>query len=346
MVVANRTRKIDADSGVQAWGNHGHGELGGALTTGKLWPDGAECPSGSVILVSGEDDPADTIRPRLDAAGADVSRVHYLQSVMDAKGERGFNLSDIIPLAGLLEKLEDGALIVIDPVSAYLAGTDSHKNADMRALLTPLAQMAAAHNVAIVVVSHLNKAQAGSALSRVTGSLALVAAVRAAYAVVKDLDNHGRRLMLPIKNNLGNDRTGMAYLISEVCGVPYVLWEQDPVIMSADEALAPIADDRQRVRNDASEFLFEMLSANPMSVDEIKEEANRAGYSWATVRRAKAAIGVQSKKEGFGKTGEWFWHLPKPLTHADTGMSTLSISEHLSALKVLMTTKMLSTIVN
>lgn len=302
------------------------------VSTARQWPDGSACPSGSVILVSGEDDPGDTIRPRLDAAGADVARVHLLQSVHDQRGERGFNLADVPALGALLETLGDCKLIVIDPVSAYLAGTDSHKNSDIRALLTPLAQMAASHCVAVVAVSHLNKAQAGSALSRVTGSLAFVAAARAAYVVARCPDDPARRLVLPIKNNLGNDRTGLSYRIAEERGVPFVVWDHEPVTVTADEALAPTQDVPRSARGDAVEFLSGLLSVLPVPVDDIKREAKEAGFSWATVRRAKDEIGAKSKKSGFDKA-VWSWYLPKVLTPVHTQLSTFGKSEHLRGLE-------------
>ena len=308
------------------------------VSVGRNWPDGAHSPSGSVVLVSGEDDPGDTIRPRLDAAGANVQRVHYLSSVKDGGNERGFTLADVDPLSDLLDRLGDCKLIVIDPVSAYLAGTDSHKNADIRALLTPLAQLAANHGVAIVAVSHLNKAQAGNALSRVTGSLAFVAAARAAYVVARDLDDPVRRLVLPIKNNLGNDQTGMAYRIREERGVPYVQWERDPITITADEALAPAQDSQRSTRSDAADFLTSILGSLPVAVDTIKQEARAAGHSWSTVRRAKDAIGAKSKKSAFGEG--WCWLLPvsrgsesKVPNPGGVELSTFGKSEHLRGLQ-------------
>ena len=87
-----------------------------------------------------------------------------------------------------------------------------------------------------------------------------------------------------------------------------------------------------------ADFLVQLLSSIPVSVEEIRSESKRAGYTWATIRRAKDEIGVRSKKGGFGKTGEWFWYLPKVLTRADKEVSTLRESEHLSGFQ---TTKVL-----
>jgi putative DNA primase/helicase len=147
--------------------------LAAHVSRGTPWPvDRSTCPLGDTIMVSAEDDPGDTIRPRLDAAGADVARVHVLTMVSepDRDGnprERSFNLAKDMPgLDDLLRQKSDCKLITIDPVSAYLGGTDSHNNADVRALLTPLAAVASRHRVAIVAVTHLNKAQQAQAIYR------------------------------------------------------------------------------------------------------------------------------------------------------------------------------------
>jgi putative DNA primase/helicase len=285
-------------------------DLAAHVSTGRKWIDGSPCPKGSVVLVSGEDDPGDTLRPRLDAAGADVQRVHYLRAVYDLEGERGFTLADVPSLAGLLARLNDCRLIIIDPVSAYLAGIDSHKNADVRALLAPLAQMAGAFGVAIICVSHLNKSQ-GDAIGRVTGSLAFVAAARSAYAVARDKEDPQRRLLLPIKNNLGADVSGVSYRISETIvdglgGVPFVTWDRDPVTTSADEALAPSTSSESTVA-DATEFLTEMLQAGSVPVKELKTEATAAGITWRTIERAKSGMDIVAERQGTHGRGGGFW---------------------------------------
>lgn len=131
------------------------------VTTGGLWPvDKTRCERGNVVFFSAEDDAEDTIRPRLEAAGADLDRIFILDAVMEGNGTRprAFNLKADLPRLGqMLEYIGDVALVVIDPVTAYLGDTDSHKNADIRALLSPLGELASRHGAAVVCVSHLNK---------------------------------------------------------------------------------------------------------------------------------------------------------------------------------------------
>jgi hypothetical protein len=226
------------------------------VTTGGLWPvDRTRCEPGAVVIFSAEDDPEDTIRPRLEAAGADLTRCHVFDTVEDrapngTPRRRAFSLATDLPrLSAALAGLPDVALVVIDPVTAYLGDTDSHKNADVRAVLAALAEVAARHGAAIVAVSHLRKSGAGEALLQVTGSLAFVAASRAAYVIVKDQDTPQRRLMLPIKNNLGEDQTGYAFSVDSArldAGIETsrVTWEAVAVTVTADEALAPAQPQR------------------------------------------------------------------------------------------------------
>jgi hypothetical protein len=292
--------------------------ISAAVSKGASWPvDGGRAPLGDVILLSAEDDLADTIRPRLDAAGADVSRIHMLTMVRDVESRtgqvtrRGFSLRrDISILAAELAARPDCRLVGIDPISAYLDGTDSHTNSDVRCLMAPLAELAAKFRVAVLAISHLNKGGQASAMYRFTGSLAFVAAARAGYAVVKDKEDATRRLVLPVKNNLAPDGTGLAYRISTtLSGAPRIEWEPEPVTISADEAMArPREEEEGSTLDDAQEFLSGLLANGPLQVRQIRSDADGAGYAWRTIQRAQKALGVEARKLGM-KDG-WVWSLP------------------------------------
>lgn len=295
--------------------------LAAIVTTGGLWPvDRTRAERGSAIFLTAEDDAEDTLRPRLEAVGADLPRVYILDAVREKTDAgktrvRGFSLADdIARLDSLLATRPDVSVLVVDPVSAYLGGVDSHKNADVRALLAPLAEMAARHGVAVVCVSHLNKGTGNDALMRVTGSLGFVAAARAVYVVAKDDKQAGRRLFLPLKNNLGNDESGFAFSI-ESHRLPggietsRVAWEAEPVTTTADEALAPAGDPEERnALDDAKEFLAALLADGPMRAKKVFAEAREAGHAERTIRRAQKALAVEAIKDGL--KGGWQWRLP------------------------------------
>jgi hypothetical protein len=223
---------------------------------------------------------------------------------------RGFSLRrDLELLAAILAERPAVRLVVVDPISAYLGDTDSHNNADVRGLLAPLAELAARHRVAVLGVSHLNKSN-GPAMYRTSGSLAFVAAARAVFAVTKDRDAPTRRLVLPVKNNLAPDATGLAYTIGTgENAAPVVLWEPEAVTVTAEEALAPaVSDDDRSELADAKEWLREMLANGPVRADELQRDAKGAGHAWRTLNRAKAVLRVRSAKGSF--SGKWTWELP------------------------------------
>ena len=297
-------------------------DMAARVTRGLPWPDSPDAPSaaGTVILLSAEDDLADTIRPRLDAADADADRVVSVNGVeeIDHSGRRGFNLERDVHLLDILLDLDpDTRLVVIDPITAYCGKTDSHKNADIRWLLAPLAELAARRHVAVVAVTHLSKTAGAKALYRAMGSLAFVAAARAAWAVVADPDDHDRRLMLPLKQNLGPESNGLAFGIVSVDlhgvgSTPQVAWEPDPVTTRVDEVLAAeIRRDRDADGGDeAAEWLQEALSEGPLPAKEVKRQAAQNAVSAAQLRRARKALNVKTRRIGFGKDGTWWWLLP------------------------------------
>lgn len=296
------------------------------VTRGGLWPvDRTPCERGNVVILSAEDDAADTIRPRLEAAGADLGRVHIVQAVrsgFSADGDemrRLFSLrEDVRQLEKVLAEIGGVALVSIDPVSAYLGGTDSHNNADVRALLSPLSEMAARTSAAIVAVSHLNKGGAsasGDALLRVTGSLAFVAAARGAYIVAKDPENDKRRLFLPAKNNLAADSGGLAFGI-EGCAIDRgietskVVWEAEPVTdISADDLMRVPTDPEERSALEAAkDWLRSMLADGPVPSKQIMAEGKDAGHTERTLFRARKVLNIDAFKEGV--KGPWMLRLP------------------------------------
>lgn len=119
------------------------------------------------------------------------------------------------------------------------------------------------------------------------GSLAFVAAARAVWGVVKDKGDPDRRLVLPIKNNIGNDASGLAYkVIRADNGAPCLEWEPDPVNVDVSEAMAPAISNgggESKVKGGgAKDWLLEVLADGPMPVKEIKRLASDAGLSWRT----------------------------------------------------------------
>ena len=288
-------------------------DMAARISKGSPWPDnpGQTSRPGDVVLLSAEDDIADTIRPRLDTAGADPSRIIAVEGIRIA-GQMGvlhFSLQrDLHALELAISRTSDVKLVVIDPITAYLGHTDSHKNADVRALLAPLAKLAADHDVAVLGVTHLNKALGGKALYRTMGSLAFTAAARAVWLVTTDKDCPDRRLILPAKINLAAGSTGLAYTLLDGA----VAWEREPIQMTANEALAAEQEDAngRTERDDACDWLKEALTDGPVPSKELMKQAKENGIAERTLRRAKDSLKVAARRQGFGPGTKWFWELP------------------------------------
>jgi hypothetical protein len=280
------------------------------VTTGGEFPvNHARAERGSVVIFSAEDAADDTIRPRLEAVGADLERCHILR-----ESGSGFSLADDLPrLENALAEIEDVALVIIDSITAYLGSINSHNNAHVRGLLGPLGELATRSGIAVLAVSHLSKSGEGEAISRVSGSIGFVAAARAAYLVVRDPDDGERRLLLPLKNNLGDDRTGYSYCIEPMTlagGIETsrVNWSSEAVTKTVDEIMSPRADvERAKKLELAMLWLRAVLAGGPLPEPQVEERAKAAGHSWATVRRAKKKLGIPSKKNDFD--GGWVWRL-------------------------------------
>ena len=238
--------------------------LAAGVTTGKGLPGtGGFSNIGSVIILANEDDAARTIRPRLDAAGADISKVHIVEGVAREGAEVDmFQLdSDIADLRYRALEIGDVRLIIIDPPSAYL-GTkvDSYKDSDVRRVLMPLGNLAQETGAMILLIVHLNKRTDGGAQQRFSGSTAWTAAPRVGFMVAEDTITK-QRFMLPVKNNIGDDRLGYEYHIAEklvnysgqTFKSSYIVWDQT-TNKSVSELLTPPKLSKVSVVDDAKSF--------------------------------------------------------------------------------------------
>lgn len=284
--------------------------LCGCVTRRRPFTDGAACTQfGSVIVLSCEDDAADTLRPRLEAAKANLRLCHILEAVrVTGKGgriiEKAFDLRhDLEALEAALIEHPTVRLIVIDPLSAYLGGIDSHKNSEVRSLLSPLAALAARFNVTIIGITHLSKANR-SAIYRALDSIGFVAAARSVWAVAADPADAERRLLIPVKQNLAPNVGGLAFHIEAPNGVPRITWEQGPITTTADQALNVDIERRSKI-DDAKEFLKEKLANGRIASKALEATIAREHLSYTTLRRARKELGVKHEKVGT----RWFYTL-------------------------------------
>ncbi|HVC33423.1 MAG TPA: AAA family ATPase [Chloroflexota bacterium] len=304
-------------------------DLAARVTTGRAMPDGQRsdlnAPAG-VVLLSAEDDLGDTIRPRLEAAGAAIGRVVALTAIVrqeyDASGEPLPVREDVPTLAtDGLEAIEEGVrrvtarLVVIDPLMAYLdSKTDAHRDQDVRRALAPLAQLAERTGAAVLVIRHLNKMAGSNPLYRGGGSIGIIGAARSGLLVAQDPDNPARRLLAGTKANLATLAPTLAYSVRVTEDLAaHVVWHGENA-HTADQLLAVPADPSDRATlADAADWLRDRLAGGPVAVKDLQEESGHAGHTWPTVRRAKAGLNLRTVKTGFGAGAgaAWRWIMPE-----------------------------------
>jgi putative DNA primase/helicase len=284
------------------------------ITRGSPWPDGGKAPLGNCIVLSAEDAANDTICPRLDAAGADLDKVHILQSVNEGGKSRAFSLAhDLVALAAVVREIGDVVLIMVDPITAYL-GTDldSHRTTSVRAILEPLDKFADTYRCCVVCITHPPKAAQSKAINSFTGSLAFVADARTAFVAIDEPET-SRHLFLPVKNNIGPQANGLGYF-RESCrtqkGIQTsrIRWDGAPVKLTANQAMNAGSGLKGEAMQEALAFLEGYLENGAMSADKVKEAADANDISERTLRRARETLKVVVEKDGF--KGGWVWRLP------------------------------------
>jgi hypothetical protein len=331
-------------------GDGGHGKslitlhLIACLTTGRpcFGLEYQAPPPAEALIVCCEDDYADTVVPRLIAAGADLSKVYSVDGVKSKDGKpTPFSLAHYEALEKELEQRPNVRLIVIDPAGAYIgrAGIDDHKDSELRALLGPLAELAARRNVTIIIVKHFNKGASIKAVHKVTGSAGYVNCVRAGFVVAPDTEEEGKRFFLPIKFNIGPKPVGLAYQLE---GLPADEQEQALEGFQLDEEDRPrLAEQLVRVRwlgladVDADEILAasarhardatrvetcgvwlrEFLKEYAYPSTEIEQAAKKQGFTFDNLKEAKARLRREADFWSTNKghfQGEWWCGFGKP----------------------------------
>jgi putative DNA primase/helicase len=293
-------------------------ELAAHVTRGTPWTDGSDCPQGSVIFISAEDDPADTIRPRLDAHQADVRLVHLLSAVRKVESDRPYErmvtLADVDAIEASLIKQPNCKLIIVDPIGSFLGGgIDAHRDNEVRGVLAPISRLAEKYGPAVFVVAHRRKGSGSFADDLALGSRAFTGIARAVWHLTRDAEDKDCRLLLPGKNNLSLEGDGLAFLIK---GEPArIIWEADPVAMSADDALAKENQPSERKSGPeakalkaAYDWLEKRLANGPRLMKELLDEwKNEKDGSERTLRRGKEALGIDTYRREV--PGPWWWRL-------------------------------------
>jgi putative DNA primase/helicase len=281
-------------------------DLAARISTGAAMPSGcSDCrePAG-VLILAPEDGLADTILPRLNAAGANLQRIHA-----PTPGEY-LTLPDAIEWLQEFIVRESIGLVIIDPIMAFLGGADSYKDAEVRTVTTPLAGVADATGASILCVRHMTKGKGGPAIHKGGGSIAFTAAARVALTAAKAPDNSGRCVLAVSKGNLAAAPPALFYsVVGNDAGQPRIEWG-GVAQFSADDLVADKRRGGSLAVEEAVAFLECELESGALPAVDLKTRAKEAGISEATLNRAKKKLGISPRRMAGQEGTPWAWELP------------------------------------
>jgi putative DNA primase/helicase len=298
-----------------------------AITAGGRWPDDTRARIGSCLVWTSEDGLADTIKPRLMAMGADLSRVFFIENQRDADGRtRPFDPArDMLELSKAADGIPGGIdFLLLDPVVAAVgAKTNSHNNAETRNALQPLLDFAEKAKCAVLGITHFTKGTAGrDPVERVTGSIAFGALARIVMIAAKNsaLGSDAPRILVRAKTNIGPGGGGFGYdvVAGPLHGRPDITatrisW-REPIEGSARDLLSEAESDPEASAGPskietAREFLYRALANGERGQRDIEAEAQREGIAARTLKRASEALAKRGSllKRKDGMSGAWHW---------------------------------------
>ena len=250
----------------------------------------------NVIYQTAEDGLADTVKPRLELAGADCERIIVID-----ESDKSLSMVD--------ERLEQaivrtGArLLILDPIQAYLGGgMDMNRANEARDMTKKLGALAEKTKCAIILIGHMNKASGNKAAYRGMGSIDFFAVARSVLLVGRVEGESNTRAVVQIKNNLAAFGHPKAFALSE----EGFQWIGDYEI-TVDEVLGGIAPKANKMEQ-AKQMLRELAETQSAVLsNEIFDRANELGISKRTLENAKKELGVQTRKIN----NAWYWELDK-----------------------------------
>lgn len=292
-------------------GDPGEGKTTLALTLAALLSRGQPLPCDedipyepiSIIYQTAEDGIDDTIKPRLEKANADCSKIRVIDET-----EKKLSMTD--------ERLEqaiaetNAKLVILDPIQAYIgSGVDMHRANEIRPVLKRLGIIAEKYGCAIVLIGHMNKASGSKSTYRGLGSIDIQATARSVLLVARIPDKPNIRIMAQDKSSLAAAGDSVGFEISEDRGFECI----GPYDITVDELLAGKEGRGRKKLDVAIAFIKEYFGAeSEVSSNDIEEEATRKGIKRNTLLSAKKKLGITA---GNRKTTEgtmyWTWILPK-----------------------------------
>jgi AAA domain len=276
-------------------------DLAARVSTGAPMPgEKKKSPRGGVLLLVAEDSIRKTLPLRLQAAGADLTRIAVLQDTLTIPNDLG----TIEAVACQMR----ARLLIIDPLMAFL-GRDANSDQKVRQALMPLRALAERTNMAVILVRHLNKSGGRYSLYRGSGSIGIIGTTRSAMLIGIHPDDPNMRVLSHEKCNLSPEGPSLLFEpVSDDRGGVRIEWRGECDLKGKD-LLKPSGGHKDKF-DKARKFLLDALADGPVERNKLKQMAVETKIAWRTVERAKEVLSVISGRKGWGPGSKCCWEMP------------------------------------
>lgn len=280
-------------------------KLAAALSRGLPLPcdDDKEYEPIHIIYQTAEDGIEDTIKPRLEKAGADCSMIRVIDET-----DKELSMTDDRLEQAIIET--KARLIILDPIQAYIGATvDMYRANEIRPVLKHLGIIAEKHNCAIILIGHMNKASGSKSTYRGLGSIDIQATARSVLLVARLRDKPNIRIMAHDKSSLAPAGDAIGFEMTEDDGMVCI----GPYDITIDELLSGNEGRGKKKLDIAENFIKEYFGSNKViPSNEIMMEATKRSIKRNTLLSAKKKLGITSDKEkAEDGTIYWTWVMPE-----------------------------------
>lgn len=298
-------------------------DVAARVSRGLTWPNSEiKATKGSTLIIAHEDGAEQVITSRYEAMGGDMNKLKIFKGVHKntAIGKKKLNWLDFskhLPaIENAISEIRDLKLAIIDPISAYLGDADTSKITVVRSLLGPLNEVAQRHDLAILLIHHVNKNNEQAVIHRMSGSTAFGDLTRQAWVFAKDKVVNGRKLMVPAKKSYGPPTTGLAFRIVQTSSRDEnsikLEYEPEPLKKNAESLFT---DHRElgrpsNKREEAEAFLRDTLADGPVPRSKVRELSEMEGITERTLRRTVVDMKIKKVRPKRGDySGLYCWKL-------------------------------------
>ena len=267
------------------------------LTSGRPMPDGYTCCCAPVAIYQcAEDGMADTIKPRLEQAGANCDRIAYIVDNDLALTLEDGRIEDVIQATG-------ASVFIVDPIQAFIPPeSDMQSATKMRAVLRKLASTAERNRCAVILIGHMNKGNGTKSLYRGLGSIDIAAIARSVLMISRDESDPGLRYMLPIKSSLAAEGPAIAFSFRPQGGLEW-LGRYEINTSKLRDSVAVRASKKQK----ACAKMAQLLENCDVPAKKVYAEMTEIGIGSRTVEKAKKEMRIRAYRLG----SCWYWSLPR-----------------------------------